>query len=1129
VALIGGGILAARLALGPITLDRLAPQIANALGERFGHRYEFSLGEVAIVENGYIPALRTGTLSIRESSGRTILTAPRAEVSIDLLALIAGRVIPRRLEIFDVEVHLALQPDGALALPVSGEAVPLTPPAAGLVPDSGLPLPDGGGWAEPAPMGKPPRSLLVKWLGAAIRLVIDTLTDPASPAAAIDRVGIMRGKIVIDDKTANQAFVFNGVNLSFDRASRATRFDLSVDGPNGRWLASGLASGMPGFERRLSLSVSNLSLDEILLATGTRTIGADFDMPLSGKLDIRLNGDRMLSEAAGKFEFGSGYLRFDDPNDEPIMIDKISGGLHWDPAERRIVFDRWWLVSGATHFAASGSVLLPVREGDPWSVRLADVEPGVAGPERPGQKPVLIDHLALLARLYLAEKKLVVDRFSFSGPQCGFALAGAIDWVNGPHVRVGASISPTPIGVVLRLWPSMVAPPVRSYLLSRAHDGLVEKGTMQIDFDADDLRGLRAQHAPPDAKALLDFTITDGSLDFLPGVPPLQGIDGAGHITGRTATFAVSRAAIEAGNGRVLTLSDGSFHIADTDVKPTVPAVIDAKVAGSVEAIGDLLSHDALKPYASLPLDPATLKGQAEGSLEIGMKLAADTPPDVTLKINAIVSNFTAERLIGSEKLDDATLAVNVDPSGLSATGQGQIFGVPATISMEKMAGKPAEASINLTLDDEARARQGFGAIPGLSGPVGAKITAPIGTGEKPKARIELDLSAATMELPGLSKPAGRPGKAIFTLAVNDIGISLDPFVVDAGNMQARGKAVLSAGFSLLTASFPQVKISPGDDMRIDATSAGDTLKVIVRANVIDARPFLKSLIFSPPGNGGAVAGGNEAGNGTTSQIKEIEFDVKSGILSGYNKQVIEGAELQYAKRGSEFKQFSFAGTFGRQPISCNLTGGGSSPQLNLIGEDAGSLLSFLDLYKHMERGQISAGLILGPDELNGVLVINNFVLRDEPALRRLVSEGAPPLDTAGRPQKIDTNAVAFNRLQVRFHRDGSRLVLSDGTMHGEAIGLTVDGAIDFARDIVDMRGTFVPIYAFNNMFARIPVVGLILGGGSEEQGLIGVNYRITGLASAPTLTINPLSAIAPGILRQILGVVDFDPMHPQR
>ena len=52
-------------------------------------------------------------------------------------------------------------------------------------------------------------------MAASIRLIIDTLTNPESPAAAIDRIGITRGKIVIDDETAGQTLVFNGVNLEF--------------------------------------------------------------------------------------------------------------------------------------------------------------------------------------------------------------------------------------------------------------------------------------------------------------------------------------------------------------------------------------------------------------------------------------------------------------------------------------------------------------------------------------------------------------------------------------------------------------------------------------------------------------------------------------------------------------------------------------------------------------------------------------------------------------------------------------------------------------------------------------------------------------------------------------------------
>ena len=479
-----------------------------------------------------------------------------------------------------------------------------------------------------------------------------------------------------------------------------------------------------------------------MLATGTRTIGVDFDMPLSGKLGIRLQGDGTLSEAAGQFELGSGYLRFDNPNDEPMIVDTIKGGLHWNSTARRIEVDHWRLAAGATHFAISGAVTPPVHEGDPWRVGLFNAEPGVAGPERPGEQPVVIDHLSLAARLFLAEKRFSIDRFSFSGPQCGFAMAGGIDWTNGPHIRLGASISPTPVSAVMRLWPSFLAPPVKSYLLPRAREGIVKKGTMQIDFDADDLRAMLADKAAPDEKSALDFTIDGASLEFLSGVPPLRGINGVGHITARTATFTIANAAVDAGNGQMVSLSDGSFHIAHTELKPA-PAVMAAKVTSSVEAVGQLLSYEALKPFANLPLDPSTLRGQTGGTLEVDMKLGPTMgPADIALKINTDVTNFSADRLIGSENLDNATLNVSVDPSGLRTTGQGMMFGVPVTIAMQRLPGEPAEASIAMTLDDADRARLGLGSLTWVSGPVGVKMSAPIGTGEKPKARVELDLSS---------------------------------------------------------------------------------------------------------------------------------------------------------------------------------------------------------------------------------------------------------------------------------------------------------------------------------------------------------------------------------------------------
>ena len=76
-------------------------------------------------------------------------------------------------------------------------------------------------------------------------------------------------------------------------------------------------------------------------------------------------------------------------------------------------------------------------------------------------------------------------------------------------------------------------------------------------------------------------------------------------------------------------------------------------------------------------------------------------------------------------------------------------------------------------------------------------------------------------------------------------------------------------------------------------------------------------------------------------------------------------------------------------------------------------------------------------------------------------------------------------------------MVVRDGVVRGPMVGATIEGKIDYVRDDVRLRGTFVPFYGINNMFGQIPIVGLFLGGGSNE-GLLGITYEASGPPRAP-------------------------------
>jgi hypothetical protein len=145
-----------------------------------------------------------------------------------------------------------------------------------------------------------------------------------------------------------------------------------------------------------------------------------------------------------------------------------------------------------------------------------------------------------------------------------------------------------------------------------------------------------------------------------------------------------------------------------------------------------------------------------------------------------------------------------------------------------------------------------------------------------------------------------------------------------------------------------------------------------------------------------------------------------------------------------------------------------------------------------------------------GTLYIHNFVVRGEPGLDRIV---------AGAPGQIP-GGVQFSEAHCDFTRVTGRMAIRDGVVRGPVVGATIEGQIDYIKEDMRLRGTFVPFYGLNNMFGQLPIVGLILGGGSNE-GLLGITYEASGPPNAPRITVNPVTAIAPGLLRKFIPTPD--------
>ena len=240
---------------------------------------------------------------------------------------------------------------------------------------------------------------------------------------------------------------------------------------------------------------------------------------------------------------------------------------------------------------------------------------------------------------------------------------------------------------------------------------------------------------------------------------------------------------------------------------------------------------------------------------------------------------------------------------------------------------------------------------------------------------------------------------------------------------------------------------------------------------------------------------------------------MKVGAVTGANRQAISGLELSFSRRGRDDRLVSLKGRLGQGALAADRNGDGA---VRLTAGDAGALAKFADLYTRMDGGSLDLVLQTGGDMSSGAARVTNFTLRNEPAFRQLAAASPPP--APGRA--VDTQLAHFQKMTIDFVRSPGELDIKDAVIYNSTMGLTAEGNVDFARRTIDISGTFIPAYSVNNLLGNIPLVGVVLGG-AQNEGVFGITYRAQGPLGEPKLTINPLSAIAPGILRKVLGVVD--------
>jgi hypothetical protein len=1129
LAIIGAicfGTLWWRLGAGPINFDTATPWLAEAIQDNIGQGNTVEIGGTQIERSGRIRmAVRIRDIVVRDRDHAVVASAPKAEVKLSVAAMLMGRLRAESLNLVDVVLAVRITPDGQVTVSTgdnerplaTGVASPRVPGAwlgpTGLAGPPPLTFPNQGTpsvvQVQPPPevtKREPPTGLLagLDWL--------DSLTLTGLDGQNLNEIGLKNGKLVVDDQQRGDKWEFNNISLSL-RRPRGGGVAMSVgEAGTAPWSLGVLVGAPANGVRSVAIRADNVSTRNILRALRMKDLTYSADLPLTGELKGELGRDGVPTYFTGKITAGAGTITDNDTPDYPMHIDQGEVSVEWD-AGRRVLLAPFKFVSGENRVTLLAHVEPPNGATTDWQAGLSGGTIVLAGDGT--EQPLIFNRISINLRFDSEGRRVVLTQADISNGDIGLAGTGSIDYAGEPRLTLGFAGTPMSASALKRMWPILIVPEVREWVIERIERGSLQRIEIGVNSPVRNL----SRKGPPIPDDGLSVTIVANGVALRPvdDLPLIRDADLKARVTGRTATVTIGQAGIDTPGGRKLNLSDIVFEVPDMAPKPS-PSKVRFKIDGPVPAAAEILASDRLRDTGGNMLDPGTTKGNISAQVTMGMPIQHElTKADTVYTINADVTGFSAEKLVMNQKLEAAALKVVANNQGYQVKGDVKINGQAASLDYRKPNDGDADVRLQTTLDDASRAKLGFDLGPAVGGALPLKVAGKIGSGDHDsKLGIDADLTQLKLDnlLPGWAKAQGKAARAVFNVVKKGDSTRLEDIVIDGSGASIKGSVEIDPNGDLVNVNFPTYSPSEGDKTSIKAERGPDgALKVIMRGDVFDGRGFLKSAMS------GAT---KDDPKGKTKSI-DFDVDVKLGAVAGFYGEAIRSVDAKLSRRGGTIQKFALSGKLGRDtPLTGDMRGrsqGAGRDVIYIETNDAGAFLRATDTYSKMNGGQLA--LAMDPPSSDtrpkeGLINVRDFTVKGEASLDRVASGGPGGAK----------NGVSFSRLRAEFTRQNGLLSIRDGVVKGPAVGATIGGNIDYNLNQVRMSGTFVPMYGLNNMFGQIPIVGLFLGGGSDE-GLIGVTYEIVGSPSAPVLNVNPMSAMAPGVLRKIFDFGTGKPNSP--
>jgi hypothetical protein len=680
-------------------------------------------------------------------------------------------------------------------------------------------------------------------------------------------------------------------------------------------------------------------------------------------------------------------------------------------------------------------------------------------------------------------------------------------------VTVKAALTNMPFSDLKSWWPERVAASPRSWVTEHLSEGKSQKATLDLGLSVEG-KGADRKIGVTRVSGRIDFT--DIKADYFPPLRPVTGIDGFAVYDDKTMDLDVR-------DGRLgdMKMKPSKIHLSDLDEPGGAIPRIDIAVGlhGPLKTALEVINSKPLEYPKMFGISPATVKGEGDVDLTFNFPLKMDLLiKEVKITAKAKLDNVLIENMVSGMPLSGGPMKLDLDNDGMTLEGKGKLSDAPLDFKWLRNFADDAKVrekvEARLPLDGPMMVKFGAPASLKLAGAMPADVTYTLG-GDKTSVLalkgVLRDLSF-TLPMANYSKAAGVPGALSFLLhCVNGKAREMTDIDMKTDNAEFRG--ALSFDDDGLSKAAVTKAVYGDTDAALTASKGKDGLYTLrITGKQADLSSYMQD--DGKPGDDAEAL--------KPSDPFDVTLDM-GRVIAGKGKYIDKVTARIVSNKWRRLDRLEMDGIAGA-PFAIRYLPAANGHSLSFQAQDAGTTLSALGFTEAVKRGRLSVSAVPraggGPRDLAGTVVLSDFTLVNAPVLARLFNA----LSLTGLLDLLNNKGMEFHKAKVEFfwtdhgppaqQQNARALQLKDGETSGSSLGLTFEGHVDEWKKTYDLSGTIIPVSDINKLVASIPLVGNIITGGSGS--VFAATYSISGPKADPKVSVNPVSILAPGLVRKL-------------